>query len=196
MQFMMQEAGGCIRGEGKMSISVCLKAMGCAMMIGGTSGYGWWLADQYKRRVKELEKLRQMVYLVKAQIIYANATLEEALRAVGERGEEAAELTGLFLSAAAQIAGRPGESFAQIWRGAVGQMGTDSPLKESDRQSLAGMADHLGFLDRETQERHLLLYLEELDGTIAELKEQKKGTCRLYTSLGIMSGMFLSVLFC
>jgi stage III sporulation protein AB len=44
------------------------------------------------------------------------------------------------------------------------------------------------------QERNLLLYLEELDDGIQDLKEHQKEKCRLYTSLGIMSGIFLAVI--
>ena len=44
------------------------------------------------------------------------------------------------------------------------------------------------------QERNLLLYLEQLDVQIQLLREHRQERCRLYSSLGIMSGLFLTIL--
>ena len=54
----------------------------------------------------------------------------------------------------------------------------------------------MGFLDRDMQERNLLLYLEQLDVSINELRAHRQERCRLYTSLGVMAGMFLTILLC
>ena len=50
------------------------------------------------------------------------------------------------------------------------------------------------FLDRETQERTLLLYLEQVDTELEVLREHRQERCRLYTSLGVMGGLFLAVI--
>ena len=43
------------------------------------------------------------------------------------------------------------------------------------------------------QERTLGLYLEQLDISIEYLRTNQREKCRLYTSLGIMGGMFLVI---
>ena len=53
--------------------------------------------------------------------------------------------------------------------------------------------EHLGYLDVDMQERTLKLYLEQLDLTIDYLRQNQREKCRLYTSLGIMGGMFLVI---
>ena len=63
-----------------------------------------------------------------------------------------------------------------------------------DMQALQNLGDHLGFLDRETQERTLLLYLEQVDAQLEVLREHRQERCRLYTSLGVMGGLFLAVI--
>lgn len=87
-----------------------------------------------------------------------------------------------------------GEPFNQIWKEEVDRLDADTALTKTDRQSLAALGEHLGFLDSEMQERNLLLYLEQLDLVIGELRSHRQERCRLYTSLGVMSGMFLAVL--
>ena len=58
--------------------------------------------------------------------------------------------------------------------------------------SLKNLGDHLGYLDLGMQERNLLLYLEQVDGQISFLKQNVRERTKLYTSLGIMGGLFLS----
>lgn len=193
---MMRGAAACIRREvlrmAGETAAVILKLTGCAMILCGASGCGLWMSGRYKERLKLLEQLRQMVFLLKGQILYANAPLAEAFEAVGRRTEGC--LSELFLQAAERIRAQPEESFAQLWAGIVADIGSEEPLAKADRQSLAAMGEHLGFLDREMQERNLLLYLEQLDLTIQELREHRQERCRLYSSLGVMGGLFLVIL--
>lgn len=175
-----------------MAVSLFLKMAGAAMVVAGTSGYGVWMAGNYQNRLSLLEQLRKMIFLLKGQILYANAPLPEALEAVGERTEGV--LSEWMLQVSKRLAEQQGEPFCLIWREEVGRLDADAALAKTDRQSLAALGEHLGFLDCEMQERNLLLYLEQLDLVIGELRSHRQERCRLYTSLGVMSGMFLAVL--
>lgn len=175
-------------------VSVGLKAAGALFMIAGASGYGAWLAGNYRKRLELLEQLRRMIFLLKGQILYANAPLDEAFETVGRRTE--GMLSELFLRVAARIGCQQGEPFAVIWEQEVEDVRTASLLSKSDKQSLVSLGEHLGFMDREMQERNLLLYLEQLDLSIEQMRAHKQERCRLYTSLGVMSGMFLAILLC
>lgn len=175
-----------------MTVSIWMKITGCILIVAGTSGYGFWMAARYGDRLKTLEQLRQMIFLLKGQIIYANAPLEEAFDAVGRRTE--GELSELFLQVAGRIREQQGEAFVQIWKNEIEGLGEESALTKKDRQMLAGMGEHLGFMDRDMQERNLLLFLEQLDLEIQGLREHKQERSRLYTSLGVMGGLFLAIL--
>jgi stage III sporulation protein AB len=155
------------------------------------------MAVQYTKRLSQLEQLRRMIFLLKGQIVYANASLPEAFEAVGKR--EKGPLGALFLAAAKQAETLEEANFSAVWEQEIEKLEEkngreQSALSRSDRQSLAGLGRHLGFLDREMQERNLLLYLEELDEQIAQLRGHRQETCRLYTSLGVMGGIFLAVI--
>lgn len=191
-----------------MSVSIWLRLVGCLMVVAGTSGYGIWLSRQYGQRLSELEQLRQMIVLLKGQILYANAPLHEAFETVGRRTE--GRLAELFVRVAERIGEQEGETFCSIWKQEVEALGTETgrpdseaggvwrepglALTKEDRQSLAALGEHLGFLDRDMQERNLLLYLEQLDLGIGQMREHRQDRCRLYTSLGVMSGLFLAIL--
>lgn len=175
-----------------MTVSVWMKLVGCILIVTGTSGYGIWLAARYGERLETLEQLRQMIFLLKGQILYANAPLEEAFETVGRRTEGAA--AALFSKVAERIREQEGEPFIQIWKEEIAGLGPGPALTGKDRQTLSGMGEHLGFMDRDMQERNLLLYLEQLDLEIQNLREHKQERSRLYTSLGVMGGLFLAIL--
>ena len=171
-----------------------LRCLGAVLVILGASGFGISMAVQYTKRLSQLEQLRRMIFLLKGQIVYANASLPEAFEAVGKR--EKGPLGALFLAAAKQAETLEKANFSAVWEQEIGKLEEkngreQSALSRSDRQSLAGLGRHL---DREMQERNLLLYLEELDEQIAQLRGHRQETCRLYTSLGVMGGIFLAVI--
>lgn len=174
-----------------------MRLIGCFMVVAGTTGYGAWLAGRYGQQLAQLEQLRQMIFLLKGQILYANAPLHEAFETVGRRME--GRLAEFFVRVAQRIGEQNGETFCSIWKREVELLGRDAggedvALSKEDRQSLAALGEHLGFLDREMQERNLLLYLEQLELRIGQMREHKQERCRLYTSLGVMSGLFLAIL--
>ncbi len=174
-------------------LRIGMKLLGSILVIVGTSGFGTWMAGRYRGRLEEMEQLRQMVYLLKAQIVYAQTPIPEALAVVGRRTE--GPLAELFLRVAKRVYGQEGESFRVIWQEETGLLDKKtSALAKADRKSLALLGEHLGFLDRDMQERNLLLCLEQLDLEIGKLREQRPEKCRLYTSLGVMGGLFLVVL--
>lgn len=175
-----------------MNMQGWMKLSGAVCILWGAAGTGIWFAGRYRQRILELEQLKQMVFLLKGQILYAGAPLPEAFGTVGKR--VAGALGNLFQETAALLEAQPGEPFPTLWRKAVSGMEGKTALSKSDRQMLESLGEHLGFLDRETQERTLLLYLEQVDTELLVLREHKQERCRLYTSLGVMGGLFLAVI--
>ena len=173
---------------------MALKWIGSMLVLFSAGGFGIWSAMQWRERLRLLEKLRQMIYFLKGEITYSHAPLADALERVGKR--EAGPLGQLFTAAAEGICRQEGESLQEIWRREVQVLSSPKirlPLTEEDLEQLAGLGEHLGYLDVDMQERTLGLYLEQLDISIEYLRTNQREKCRLYTSLGIMGGMFLVI---
>lgn len=139
-----------------------------------------------------------MIYFLKGEILYGHTALNEALLRVGQRCLQAEGERGMqklplfFLSVAGRIDQQEGEAFCEIWREEMESL-KGAPINEEDRKALKNLGDHLGYLDLTMQERNLLLYLEQLDEQIGYLRSHVKERTKLYTSLGIMGGLFLTV---
>ena len=174
---------------------MALKWIGSLFILVGAGGFGIWSARQWRERLRLLEKLRQMIYFLKGEITYSHAPLAEGLERVGKR--EPGPLGLLFTLAAQGICRQEGESLQEIWRREVGALSSPrarTALTAEDLEQLSGLGEHLGYLDVDMQERTLKLYLEQLDLSIDYLRTNQREKCRLYTSLGIMGGMFLVIM--
>lgn len=174
-----------------------MKWTGAVLILISAPGLGMWLAARWKGRLSQLEKLRQMIYFLKGEITYSHAPLAEALERVGRRS--GGVLGGMFVRAAQRICAQEGESLQEIWQQEVDGMAQKEkglPLAGEDLDQLKGLGQHLGYLDVDMQERTLLLYLEQLDMTIGYLRDHRREKCRLYTSLGVMGGIFLVIVMC
>ena len=171
-----------------------VKIIGGICVIAATSGLGFWMAGQWKAHLLAMEQLRRMIFMLKGEIIYANAPLEEAFYHVGRKNDGA--LGRFFVAVAKRIETQQGEAFYVMWKEEIDKLGNDSGLTGKDRQELAGFGKHLGYLDCDMQERTILLYLEQLDIAIDYLREHQREKSHLYTSLGVMAGLFLVVVLC
>lgn len=169
-----------------------LKLSGGLFVVMGASGLGFWLADQWKLHLQYLEQLRKMIFLLKGEILYAHSPLEEAFFRAGKKS--GGELGDFFVDISRRIENQSGELFFTIWQEEIQNFGKGMPLSEKDKRDLSGFGEHLGYLDLEMQERTILLYLEQLDLEIDYLREHQKEKSRLYTSLGVMGGLFLAII--
>ncbi len=171
-----------------------LKLTGSLLVTCSCGALGLWKAGQWKEHLKMLEQLRKMIILLKGEILYAHAPLGEAFGNVGRKSEGI--LGKLFLAVEDRIGQQQGELFYIIWQEEVDRRGKDMLLSEREQQELTAFGKHLGYLDLEMQEHTIALYLEQLELSIKFYREHEREQSRLYTSLGIMGGLFLSIIMC
>ena len=169
-----------------------IKAAGAFLICLGAAGLGWQMAFLWKERLELLIALRRLIYYLKGEILYGHGTLAEALLQSGRKA--GGPFGEMFERAAERLEFRDGTPFSQIWRSEADKLAR-LPLLSDDWERLKALGDSLGYLDLTMQERTLLLYLEQLAESIGYLKEHKREKCRLYMSLGIMGGLFLTITF-
>ena len=152
-----------------------MRYIGILMMAGALAAGGFWAADQWKEKLELLLLFRQMMFYLKGQILYANATLPEALREA-ERLEEQGDVP-----------------FPVIWKEEAERFPPGFPLEAGDHKNLLALGENLGYAHKDMQERTLLFYLEETDGSIGFLKREMESRTKLYRCLGMAAGLFLMV---
>ena len=70
----------------------------------------------------------------------------------------------------------------------------DTSLSKRDKYQLIQFGENLGYLDKEMQMNTLDLFLAQMEEEIYELSKTVKEKTYLYNSLGIMAGIFISII--
>ncbi len=153
---------------------------------------GWYFSSELKTRIKDLKELKKLIYLLRGDIRYANTPLPEAVQALSIRHE------GKYRQFLSVIADRlhelGGLSFYQIWKEAVDKELNKTSLSTKDRNGLISLGETLGYLDKDMQMNTLDLYISQLEDEIIDLSKNVKEKSYLYSSLGIMGGIFITII--
>ena len=100
----------------------------------------------------------------------------------------------IFEETAEQLRCQDGRSFYEIWQMSVERHWKELLLTTEECREWKEFGRHLGFMDLEMQEKNMELYLEQLELSVRFYREQEREQQKLSISLGIMGGLFLTVL--
>ena len=81
-----------------------------------------------------------------------------------------------------------------MWEEAAKKLAADTHLDGKECDSLINVGNSLGYLDLTQQINNLEIYLESVDEDIAVLSEKYSDSCKMYMSLGVMAGLFLTII--
>ena len=170
-----------------------MKTAGIILILFSGTGLGLCKSMELTARLKILEKLAQLLLLLKGEIRCTGATLEDAFH------DAAAKMPGeyrLFLKeTAGWLQQRPGITFDEIFRECAVRLLPLYRLSEEERESFLSLGEKLGYLDREMQIRQLELYETDFLYLLQNLRKDKEEKKKIYRSLGAMGGILLAILF-
>lgn len=168
------------------------KVIGCIMVIISSTGIGFYFSSEMKSRVEDLKELKKLIGLLRGDIRYGSTPLPEAISAIAKRNSGRFE--EFFIRVASRLGELSGVTFSEIWNEAVGKDLTNTSLTRKDKLQLKEFGDNLGYLDKDMQMNNLDQYLDQLEDEIKELTKTLKEKTYLYSSLGIMAGIFISII--
>ncbi|NLC19103.1 MAG: sporulation protein [Clostridiales bacterium] len=168
-----------------------MKIAGSIMVIASSTAIGFYFSGQMRQRITDLRELRKLIGLLRGDIRYAATPLPEAISMLARRDN------GSFRKFLDYVSERlyelSGQTFALIWRSGVESMLSCTSLSRKDKLQLAQLADNLGYLDKDMQVNTLDLYIAQLDEEIADLSKTVREKAYLYNTLGIMAGIFITI---
>lgn len=172
-----------------------LKIIGAALVIAAGAGFGSCPVHKMAHRTQEMEELYYCLLRLKSEISHAVRTLPEALKCAAECGEE--KKNGVYKSMLLRIAERMEEgrsSYPVLLKEAAEEVFRGSVLTAEEEAAFLRTFQSLGGTDREKQIQALEYYAETIRLALSEEKQKKKERSYLYRSLGVLGGIFLSVL--
>lgn len=170
-----------------------IRLTGIALIVGGSTAMGFSYAKDRRQRVEEWIELRKLMVLLRGEIQYHQATLEEAFMVIAKRGKE--PWASFFSSFAKKVETIPGIPLFVLFEETRQEIfGENHSLQKEQLNQMGDLIRHIGYLDRGTNVTHIDLYLEQLSTYIVEEEKNYKKNAPLYRCLGIMGGLVLSLI--
>ncbi|NLF34818.1 MAG: stage III sporulation protein AB, partial [Clostridiales bacterium] len=166
-----------------------LKVLGVLLLLGGGGALGLSAAAQLRARTSCLRALAASLTRMEQELTF-RLTNTPALFALLAR-DAAPPCDSFFQRCLAGLADLGEKSVGEIWRGALEESGL--PLRQGERQVLQSLGDVLGRYDGEGQNTALRLARTYITRAMEEAEEEQRRLGRMYSVLGLTSGLFLAL---
>lgn len=169
-----------------------LKIIGGICIITASGLMGYRCGEKIKEEYRELQYLQQLLYLMQSEIRYARSYLGEVFFHVGGKVKE--PYKGWLFGMSRTLSQRTEGLFADIWCQGIEEYLSETCIPKSERLRLSELGQRFTTADIQLQMKTLELYQEQLTLVINEKREEMRTKIRLCHCLGIMGGVFLTVL--
>lgn len=168
-----------------------LKIIGAMLVILGSTGFGAACRQEMVQTLQHTVCLQEILDLIKSEVEYSKSSLPEACRMAGVKTAE--PYRSALLHVAEQMRENAGISFPKVWEQEMKHCLAKLAVKKKDRELFLRFAQSTGYADRQMQLRALEQYSMLLKQSVEAQREEllKKG--RVVMSMGLISGVFLTI---
>lgn len=168
-----------------------LKMIGIVLTVIGCTGMGFAYKQQFEERLWHLRQMKLIFSLISGTIRYGKATLPESCRQAAQKAEAP---YGAALQNIYQIMKEnKGLPFSMVWKQEMGRLTKDIPVGEKEKELFLKFGAGNGYMDNEMQQQAIARYTEELELYIKETEKNIREKSKVAVCLGIMGGMFLTI---
>ena len=153
-----------------------MKIIGSMLVILGCTSIGFYIVERMRRRLAELELIKRQLLFMRGEMRSGYQPLAEIFSRLEER--MLGEWKSFYGFLREKLSTNRTEMLAELWGEAI-----------SSR-----LGENLGYLDREMQIALLTVCEAHMDEYIEKEKDQIKQQAKVYQTLGIMSGIFLTMI--
>lgn len=169
-----------------------LKLFGAFLVIGASTGLGFSMSYDLRKRIDDLKYLRKIILMLRGEVKYMKSPLGEAFLNIGGRIKE--PFKSFLESLAAELDDLGGKTFLEIWSTRIKNDLKELKINKQDLFQLEKIGENLGYLDGEMQLATIDLYVEQLEEEIKIAQESIGSKSRIYNCLGVMGGIFVAIL--
>ena len=161
-------------------------------IFSGSTFIGYYIANKFSYRVKELQKLITSLELFESRINYTYDTIPECFRYIGTYID--GNIGNLFLKTAELIENENDQSTGDCFKNVIDDERFMLNLKDVDIETLKGLSVSLGQVDLDSQKNNIRLIIHTLNNCLNEAEEEKKKNFRLYRNMGVLAGLVLMII--
>lgn len=167
--------------------------IGSAMILTATTWAGILYGKEQQTQLEHMYYLRHIINMLKGELEYSSAPLDEMFCRIAVRIKE--PYRSWMHGLQRQMEKREEEEFRKIWRISIERGLKELHLKKEYKEQLKEVGDCIGKMNRMSESKNLQLYLETLDLGIKKARAEIADKKRIGNCIGIMSGLFLIIIF-
>ncbi len=167
-----------------------IKICGIVLLLFGATWAGISAAKKLDMRVKTLRSMLECLELFEWELTTNVPPTNQLFRDVSKRISQPASS---FLSACLHQIEINEYSMAEVWENAAKKQLL--ALNQDDFEVLLPMGAILGRYDADSQKCSIMAVHQRLTGNLSNAIDEKKRLGRLYSTLGVMAGVFLVIIF-
>ena len=155
------------------------------MVIAVCTALGFEKSRELQLHLNELEELKRLFLIIHSELKITKATLSEIFKKVSKKTEMQYKEWLEDLAKQLEVCGAG--TFIDLWKSSVQIYLGKTTLRKDEIYELEQVGFGIQYIDT------LELYLNQLDFSIQNTREELKTKKKLYQSMGIMSGIFLVI---
>lgn len=160
------------------------------LILGFCIWTGIYLSARVRSRVRETEKFVRLLTSIQTQIEYAMTPTEDLLRKLSERAEFR-DFSFIHLVNETFI---DGKSLESAWNCALQKYAASSALQTQEKELISAFSEAFGATDKNGQSANCAFFIAQLEARAEELRKSAQSQARLCCALGILSGVFFTIL--
>lgn len=168
-----------------------IKFLGAVVLIGATSFIGFSLAADCSKRPRALRELQALLQMLENEISYLSNLLLEAFNRIYEGSNSDTAI--LFREAAINLETN-GVTADAAWEMAIEENYSKLSLNKEDKTILLTFGKMLGNSDLEGQINNIKLISSQLKLQELKAEEMRKKNEKMYRSLGVLSGLAITII--
>jgi stage III sporulation protein AB len=169
-----------------------LKLIGAMLILLSATLFGYYQAQQFARRPKQIADIIRALQRLETEIIYGSTPLPEALLRVAHTCP--APLHHLFRHASEELQAAGGRSVQSIWQQTVAADWKLTSMKQGEQDIFRQLGFTLGLSDGTDQVKHLRLTVQQLQSELENAQEDRKRYESMWRSLGLLMGALIVIL--
>lgn len=169
-----------------------LKIIGSLIVIFATSIMGFYFANVFTERVKQLRELQYALNILETEIVYTSTPLYEALKNVSERSD--GSIKNLFLVMSRQLIEKNNQGVLYAFKEAEKLLKTEIFFDKEELEIMYSFMSSLGNSDIEGQKKNFNITIKKLEAFEKKAEEKRTKNERLYRYLGVSAGMLIVIL--
>lgn len=168
------------------------KIIACILLVTGTSGMGYSYYMELRNRLHNLNQMKEIMTMIENEISYGKASLPNLCRTLEHKVKDSYKIFFTYINQ--QMKKDLGVRFGDIWIQACDKLKELQTIKKEDIMILKDFMGNQNYNNIEMQIKAMEFRRKELEKAIEQLEVTIHNSKKMYLSLGVMSGLLISII--